>query len=66
MTRTTTKSSISKSELKHGKSGDLGLPAFFHTTSRTVMPTLFRDIETRSTLSLADCGAWRYAAEQTT
>jgi DNA polymerase len=66
MTRTTTKSSISKSELKHGKSGDLGLPAFFHTTSRTVMPILFRDIETRSTLSLADCGAWRYAAEPTT
>ena len=30
------------------------------------MPTLFRDIETRSTLDLAAVGAWRYAANPTT
>lgn len=30
------------------------------------MPILFRDIETRSTLTLADAGAWRYAAASTT
>src|SRR6516165_5910458 len=30
------------------------------------MPTLFRDIETRSTLDLTDVGAWRYASEPTT
>ena len=30
------------------------------------MPVLFRDIETRSTLDLADVGAWRYAADPTT
>jgi DNA polymerase len=30
------------------------------------MPTLFRDIETRSTLDLKTVGAWRYAADLTT
>jgi DNA polymerase len=30
------------------------------------MPTLFWDIETRSTVSLEDAGAWRYAADATT
>src|SRR5262245_13665904 len=30
------------------------------------MPTLFWDIETRSTVSLEDAGAWRYAADPTT
>jgi DNA polymerase len=30
------------------------------------MPTLFRDIETRSTLDLKAVGAWRYAANSTT
>jgi DNA polymerase len=30
------------------------------------MPVLFRDIETRGTLRLADVGAWRYAADATT
>ena len=30
------------------------------------MPVLYRDIETRSTLDLADTGAWRYAADPTT
>jgi hypothetical protein len=30
------------------------------------VPILFRDIETRSTLNLADAGAWRYAADQST
>jgi len=30
------------------------------------MPTLHRDIETRSTLNLARAGAWRYAADPTT
>ena len=30
------------------------------------MPTLFRDIETRSVLDLKTVGAWRYAADPTT
>ena len=30
------------------------------------MPILFRDFETRSTLNLADVGAWRYAADPST
>jgi hypothetical protein len=30
------------------------------------VPILFRDIETRSTLRLADVGAWRYAADPST
>ena len=30
------------------------------------MLTLFRDIETRSTLDLTEVGVWRYAAESTT
>jgi DNA polymerase bacteriophage-type len=30
------------------------------------MPVLFRDIETRSTLNLAEVGAWRYADDPTT
>src|SRR5262249_7201983 len=30
------------------------------------MPTLFWDIETRSTVSLEDAGAWRYAADPST
>jgi DNA polymerase bacteriophage-type len=30
------------------------------------VPALFRDFETRSTLNLADVGAWRYAADPTT
>ena len=29
------------------------------------MPTLFWDIETRSTVALEDAGAWRYAADPT-
>ena len=30
------------------------------------MPILFRDVETRSTLNLAEVGAWRYAADPST
>jgi DNA polymerase len=30
------------------------------------MPTVFWDIETRSTVPLEDAGAWRYAADPTT
>jgi CHC2 zinc finger/DNA polymerase family A/Toprim domain len=38
-------------------------PPFFLRFSRCLMPILFRDVESRSTLRLADAGAWRYAAD---
>jgi DNA polymerase len=38
----------------------------FFFVKQIQMPTLFWDIETRSTVSLEDAGAWRYAADPTT